>query len=149
MVLGSKFDQQKLSLGLFADGKGVYRCRGRLENSTLPYKAKYPALVPAKNHLSSLIVQECHERVKHRGIKDTLTELRSRYWIPRGRQVVKNHLRNCALSSKIQGKPFSPPAAPSLPEFRVEKSFTFANTGVDFAGPLYVKNVFGGESKMY
>lgn len=42
-----------------------------------------------------------------------------------------------------------PPAAPNLPAFGVEKSFAFANTGVDFASPLYVKNVFGGESKIY
>ena len=36
-----------------------------------------------------------------------------------------------------------------LPGFRVENSYPFANTGVDFAGPLYMKNVFGGESKMH
>ena len=149
MSEGNKFDQQKVSLGVYADAKGVYRCQGRLENSALPYEMKHPALLPAKGHLTSLIVRECHERVMHRGIKDTLTELRSRYWLPKGRQVVKRQLRNCVLCSKLQGKPFSPPAAPNLPEFRVEKSFAFANTGVDFAGPLYVKNVFGGESKMY
>ena len=80
----------------------------------------------------------------HRGIKDTLTELRPCYWLPKGRQVVKRQLRNCVLCSKIQGKPFSSPAAPNLPEFIVEKSFAFANTGVAFTGPL-----FGGESKMY
>ena len=48
----------------------------------------------------------------------------------------------------IQGKIYSSPGTPNLPEFRVEKNFPFANTGVDFAGPLYVKNVFGKESKM-
>lgn len=143
MSEGNKFDQQKVSLGVYADAEGVYRCQGRLENSALPYEMKYPALLPAKSHMTSLIVRECHERVMHRGIKDTLTELRSRYWLPKGRQVVKRQLRNCVLCSKIQGKPFSSPAVPNLPEFRVEKSSAFANTGVDFAGPLYVKNVFG------
>jgi len=29
----------------------------------------------------------------------------------------------------------------------MEKSVPFANSRVDFAGPLYVKNVFGGEGK--
>ena len=149
IAYGDKFSQQKLSLGLFLDDKGIYRCRGRLENSALPYQAKYPALLPSKHHLTSLIVQECHGNVKHRGVKDTLTELRSRYWIPKGRQMVKTLLRKCTVCSKIQGRPYSAPAVPDLPGFRVENSYPFANTGVDFAGPLYVKNVFGGESKMH
>ena len=78
MSEGNKFDQQKVSLGVYADAKGVYHCQGRLENSALPYEMKHPGLLPAKSHLTSLIVRECHKRVMHRGIKDTLTELRSR-----------------------------------------------------------------------
>ena len=108
--------------------------RGRLENSALPYQAKYPALLPSKHHLTSLIVQECHDNVKHRGVKDTLTELRLRYWIPKGRQVVKTLLWKCTVCSKIQGRPYSAPAAPGLPGFRVDNSYPFVNTGVDFAG---------------
>ena len=63
--------------------------------------------------------------------------------------MVKTLLRKCTVCSKIQGRPYSAPAAPDLPGFRAENSYPFANTGVDFASPLYVKNVFGGESKMH
>ena len=145
-----QFSQQKLSLGLFLDDKGIYCFRGRLENSALPYQAKYPVLLHSKHHLTSLIVHECHDNVKHLGVKDTLTEFRSCYWIhvPKERQVVKALHWKCTVYSKIQGKPYSAPVAPGLPEFRVENSYPFANTGVDFAGPLYL-NVFGGESKMH
>jgi len=45
------------------------------------------------------------------------------------------------MCSKIQGKPYSAPAPPGLPEFRVERSFPFTNTGVDFADPLYGNNM--------
>jgi len=38
-----------------------------------------------------------------------------------------------------------PPTAPDLPGFRVENSYPFAKTGVDFAGPRYVKNVVESE----
>ena len=50
--------------------------------------------------------------------------------------------------SRVQGRPFAAPATPNLLRFRVEKSFSFPNTEVDFAGPLYVKNVFGGEGRL-
>ena len=107
IAYGDKFSQQKLSLGLFLDDKGIYRCRGRLENSALPYQAKYPALLLSKHHLKSLIVHKCHDNVKHRGVKDTLTKLRSRYWMPKGRQVVKTLLWKCTVRSKIQGRPYN------------------------------------------
>lgn len=56
-VQGNKLDQQKVSLGVYADAEGVYSCQGRLENSALPYEMKYPALQPAKSHLTSLIIR--------------------------------------------------------------------------------------------
>ena len=32
-----------------------------------------------------------------------------------------------------------------MPEFRFKEGYSFASTGVDFAGPLFVKTVFGKE----
>lgn len=148
LVSSNKFDQQRISLGLFTDDKGVYRCKGRLENAELPCQVKHPILLPPRSHLTSLIIREYHSRVMHHDVKDSLTETRCRYWITKGRQVVKAELRNRAECSRVQGRPSAAPATPDLPQFRAEKSFPFANTAVDFAGPLYVKNVFGGESKM-
>ena len=46
-------------------------------------------------------------------------------------------------------QPFpSLPAAP-LPEFRVKAEFAFASVGVDYLGPLLVKQIFGSESQLY
>ena len=36
-----------------------------------------------------------------------------------------------------------------LPRFRVRETEPFAKTGVDFAGPLYVKNAANGTDKIY
>lgn len=56
LVSSNKFDQQRLSLGLFTDDKGVSRCKGRLENAELLYQVKHPVLLPPKSHLTSLII---------------------------------------------------------------------------------------------
>ena len=48
LLSGNKLDQRRLSLGLFADDKGVYRCKGRLENAELRYQVKHPVLLPPR-----------------------------------------------------------------------------------------------------
>lgn len=48
LLSGNKLDQRRLSLGLFADDKGVYRCKRRLENAELRYQVKHPVLLPPR-----------------------------------------------------------------------------------------------------
>ena len=46
------------------------------------------------------------------------------------------------MCNLVKGKFIVPPKTPSLPNFRVNCSFAFESVGVDFAGPLYVKEVY-------
>ena len=58
---GDKYLKQiSKELGLFYDKRGILRCRGRLSNSTLPYSAKYPALLLKDHKFAELFVKECH-----------------------------------------------------------------------------------------
>ena len=139
LTSSAKFKNWEREFGVFSDPSGILRCGGRLGNADLSESQKHPALLDANHHVTSLIVRACHERVHHNGVKETLTELRSRFWIVRGRQVVKKLLHECTICRCLQGKPYSPPTAPSLPSFRITKEQPFTFTGVDFAGPLYVK----------
>ena len=75
----------------------------------------------------------------HDGVKETLTELRSTFWLARGRQVVKKLLYSCVTCRRHEGKPYQAPPPPPLPEFRVKTAPAFAFTALDYAGPLYVK----------
>ena len=126
--------------GLFIDEKGVLRCRGRIEKSHLPEVTCHLALLPTRHHLSDLIVKEAHYYVFHSGVRATLTAVRERYWIPRGREVVKRVIRPCIVCVKHAGKPFVRPPEPCLPSERVEDAPPFVNTGVDLAGPFFVLN---------
>ena len=47
------------------------------------------------------------------------------------------------ICRKLEGRPYQAPPPPPLPEFRVKECSPFTYTGVDFAGPLYVKNHSG------
>ena len=75
-----RFQLRSQQFGLFRDSSGIWRCSGRLGNSAVPPGAKHPILLDKDHHLTNLILNECHERVMHNGIKTTLTELQSRYW---------------------------------------------------------------------
>ena len=133
------FTSWKQRFGLFMDEDGVWRCGGRMSNSSLPPSAKNPILLDQNHPLTTILVIDAHNRVLHNGTRETLAELRSLYWIIRGRQIVKKLLRSCVTCRRYKGTPCKGVPSPPLPAFRVSKSRPFQTTGVDFAGPLYVR----------
>ena len=127
--------------GLFLDRQEILRCRGRINEATLSLTAKIPALLPPKHWFTELVIQDAHERVKHSGIRNTLAATREVFWILRGREAVKKSVRHCVICKKVEGVPYRPPATPELPEFRISDAPPFSHTGLDFAGPLHVKDI--------
>ena len=136
------FGQVRQSLQLFLDGSGIIRCGGRLKNAPISKDTRYPILLPRHSHFTYLVVKDCHERVMHNGIGDTLTELRARFWVTRGRQTVRKVVSKCSVCKKIQGLSYKAPQPPPLPEYRVSDEFAFTQVGVDFAGPLHVRDIY-------
>ena len=124
---------------LFKDEHGVWRCGGRLANIEVPFETKFPILIPRSHYLSTLIVKQAHERVLHDGVKETLAEIRSKFWIPSGRSFTRRVINTCVTCRKFEGLPFKTPQPPPLPECRVKEAPAFSFTGVDFAGPLLVR----------
>ena len=142
------FDQVQVSLSLFTDDKGILRCGGRLKNAPIPYDARFPIFLPRCSRFTYLVINDCHFKVLHNGVRDTLTELRSRFWVTKGRQTVKTAIGNCSVCKKLQGRSYAVPPPPPLPEFRLSDEFAFTRVGVDFAGPIYVKDVFTKKGDM-
>jgi len=52
---------------------------------------------------------------------------------------VRQIIHKCVICRQLEGLPCTLPAPPPLPDFRVTEQPPFMHTGVDFAGPLYVK----------
>ena len=129
----------KLQFCLFFDNAGLVRCRGRLGNADLSYDMKYPVLLDSRHPLCRLIVIDCHERVKHNGVRETLTQLRSKFWVVKGRSVVKKIIQHCFICRKLEGLHYKLPPPPPLPVSRVNRDQPFSITGIDFAGPLFIK----------
>ena len=124
---------------MFLDDQGIIRCKGRVNNALLSQPSKNPVLRPSKHHLARLIIQDVHSKIKHSGIKDTLTTIRETFWILRGRKAVKRILSKCVTCKRVEGVPYTPLPAPDLLMERVSLDPPFSHTGLDFLGPLYIR----------
>ena len=146
----TNYEKMKASLRLFTDEEGYIRLRGRFANSTLTNGEKYPIILRSvKSYVTKLIVLDCHRKVMHHGIETTLSRLRLKYWIVQGRRVVKDVLKKCVTCRRFQGRPMVAAASPDLPTYRVNHlGYAFEATGLDFAGPLFIRNC-KDSSKVY
>ena len=94
------------------------------------------------------MITDCHVQVAHNGLAETLNQLRTRFWVPKARQTIKRVISHCRLCRIFDGKPYAYPAPPPLPVERVSDCFPFTFTGADYAGPVYVKDIYGHSNKM-
>ena len=143
-----RYGQMRNSLGI-EEEEGILRCKGRFRNSDLEFNAKYPIIIPKEHRLTELIVQQCHKEIHHCGVRATLNRLRTKYWVVKGRQMVKKTIGNCVICKKLEGKPYKVAQAADLPDFRVREAAPFSKVGVDFAGPLFAKCCKDGTDKVY
>lgn len=71
-----------ISLDPFLDEAGLLRVGGRLNNASITRIENNPLIFPGKAHVTRLLVQHIHAKVKHQGRHFTEGALRSSgYWI--------------------------------------------------------------------
>ena len=80
-------------------------------------------------------------------VKQNLLEIRSSYWILRGRIFVKKLLRPCTVCRKFNTGPYEYPGIADLPESRFDNRYPFSATGIDYLGPLYCAPVYGEDKQ--
>ena len=129
-------------LNPFLDEEGLMRIRGRIEHSNLDNKQKHPIIINENHWIVPLFIMDCHLKVGHAGVNDTLVMTRNTCWMVRGRQVTKKYLRKCVVCRKMQGAAYNQEMAP-LPKDRLAEVEPFSIIGMDFFGPLYLKGPKG------
>lgn len=82
----------------FIDSQGLLRVGGRLKHALLAYDERHPIILPSESHFTRLVVDACHLRSLHGGVQMTL--VRQRYWVPRGRAVVKKQIHQCVTCAR-------------------------------------------------
>ncbi len=132
-------------LGLFMDNDGLLRCRGRLKNISFGDCTKFPILLPRKHELTKLIIMDIHNEAKHVGVSHTLALVRKQYWIPQGRATVRYTIKGCNICKKYTVGPYKLPDFPDYPGIRVTESKSWTFTGLDYTGPVWIKDTATNE----
>ena len=63
--------------------------------------------------------------------------------------MVKQVIKECIVCKKVQARPLRGPEPTDLPSYRLSNDYAFSNTDIDFAGPLYVKNIYGESDSLF
>ena len=133
-------------LDLFYDDKGILRLRGRLENAPLPYDTRHPIWLPRENDLTELYIIDAHRKVLHNGVRETVAEMKTKFYVPRLRQKVRAFIHKCNVCRRMEGASYLYPEKSNLPTFRFADT-PFSTIGIDYAGPYLVRNVYDENDK--
>lgn len=123
-------------LSPFIDECGILRMNGRVGNADI-LEQKTAMILPAKHHLTLLIIRHAHEEVKH-GVQLTLRKLRDKFWIIHARRQVQALIHKCVVCFRFR-KALMKQKMAELPNFRTEQARPFAFVGCDYAGPYDIK----------
>ena len=111
----------------------------RLQFSQLPACQKSPIILPAKDCLVEKLILHVHYRNSHSSQDTTIAILRERFYIVHIREEVRRVLRSCVVCRHFATKPLQQKMG-VLPPERVVPALAFTDVGLDFTGPIYLKN---------
>jgi hypothetical protein len=127
---------------------GLIKVGGRLRNSrSISAYKKFPILLPKGHFVTTLIIRHAHECQLHAGHQGTLAYIRQKYWPIAGRDAVRQVIHRCIRCFKTNPTTFNQIMG-DLPSDRVTQNRPFLISGVDFAGPISLKQGRGRGKRM-
>lgn len=123
----------------FTDSSGIIRVKSQLLMRQDFENFKFPIILPSDHEIVTKLIMHKHKLLLHCGIQTLMAELRENFWILRSRRTIRKVLRRCILCKRYDARHPEVQAAP-LPEDRIKDSAVFEVTGIDLAGPLFLRD---------
>ena len=127
-----------VQLSLYLDEDDIVRVAGRIDEAAIPNMARHQIILPGKHYLVNLLIKSFHDRTQN-GTEYILAELRQMFWILNARTSTKKVAWQCFNCHKLKSRAVTPYMS-NLPTFRIDyQRPPFTNTGLDFFGPMFIK----------
>lgn len=133
-----KNDPKISAIKVFKHTDGLLRLKTRITERSDDFSFLCPILLDSKHKVVELLIRETHENMSHAGVQSVMCQLREKYWILRMRKTVREIISKCVICKRQCTKSMKVDPAP-LPLNRIKDAAVFEVTGIDFAGPLYLR----------
>lgn len=135
----------------FTDTNGILRVKSRVPESSTNPSPRDPIYLPHNHYITKLIIMYVHTMTNHCSPLQVLSTLRQKYWLAKGRSIVKHTIKNmCFVCKRFTSNPFKLPNMHLLPPERITTNISpFTNIGLDYAGPFNIKSSTGELEKVW
>lgn len=127
------------SLNVFRDQEGIIRVKTKIIYREDSENFRYPIVLPHQHRVVKLLIIERHQKLNHAGLHILLNSIREDYWVTKGRRAIREVLKGCVICKRFEAKN-EEPVPGLLPRDRVRDARIFEVVGIDYAGPLFLKN---------
>ncbi|XP_037922920.1 uncharacterized protein LOC119659079 [Hermetia illucens] len=120
----------------FLDNNSIIRVGGRLQNASIPYTAKHPAILPTSHPFTKLLLVDLHKDNLHIATQALRATAWQQFWILRDKGLASAVVHECVQCSRLNPQTFKQLMG-TLPDARVQPARPFINVGIDFCGPVF------------
>ena len=139
--IGKTQTQSLRKLHPFVAQDGLLRVGGRIQNGNFPEESKHPVILPAKHHITKLIIEFYHEKARHfGGYRYVIAQTRAKFWILNGTSAVKSYLKSCMICREEKAQALSQVIAPLPADRLTPVRRIFTATALDYFGPITILN---------
>ena len=117
---------------------GLLRVGGRLRHSSLTNESKHQWILPSRNPIVESYITAVHRENLHVGPSALMAIVRRQFWVLNPRSTFRKVTRRCVTcfrTNPITANQFMG----DLPESRCDRAPAFQKVGIDFAGPILIR----------
>ena len=120
------------------DDSGLLRVGGRFQLTDFHFHQKHPVIIFARDIFTQNLFYYYHLQLGHCGPSTLLAHASNVYHVVGGRKLSRSVCSRCVICRKAAVKASSQLLG-QLPPVRVEPTFVFLHTGMDYAGPFLIR----------
>ena len=129
---------QILALQPEINDKGLICVGGGLRNAMIPEERKHPVILSSKDIFTKLQFRRYHLDLLHGGPTAIIAHSGNLFYVIGARRLARSVCQTCIICRKAAAKA-GPQLMGQLPPSRLNPDFVFFHTGLDYAGPYFLK----------